>query len=234
MNMTDDRILYCDSSFAVVNKLIGEICESTGDSSSIINSVRPLLEKGLATSLPYIQPVHRIDRPVSGCLLLSFNRDTSAFFTEEFNNGHITKRYDAIVEMVSRDAFVQSGRLEHGLLFDRRRQKAVLCPATRREKGYKRAVLAWDTAGFTDRYACIRVYPETGRTHQIRAQLAAAGMPIKGDLKYGAKRSEPGGGIRLHARRLQCTHPVTGDRLTVTAPVIGADTLWQAFPGEDQ
>lgn len=234
MDMTDTRILYCDSSFAVVNKLVGEICEDGDIGSSVSQTVRTTLEDMLGRALPYLQAVHRIDRPVSGCLVLAFDRQTAAFFTGEFSAGRISKQYDAIVEMTDREKFMESGRLEHGLAFDRRRQKAVLCPYNRLAKGYKKAVLTWDTAGFTERYACIHVYPETGRTHQIRAQLAAAGMPIKGDLKYGAKRSERGGGIRLHARRIQCSHPVTADCITITAPVVAPDALWQAFPGDQQ
>jgi 23S rRNA pseudouridine1911/1915/1917 synthase len=70
---------------------------------------------------------------------------------------------------------------------------------------------------------------ETGRTHQIRAQFAAEGMIIKGDLKYGAKRSEKGGGIRLHAASIQFRHPLTGDTVTVTSPIKDPDPLWQAF-----
>lgn len=234
MDRTDTRILYHDSAFAVVNKLVGEICESSGNDAPVSKILRPALEKELGKELPYIQAVHRIDRPVSGCLLLAFDRNTANFFTEEFSAGRVFKRYDAIVEKPANGLPVEGDKLEHGLLFDRRRQKAILCPSDRLLKGYKRAVLAWEIAGYTEKYACLRIYPETGRTHQIRAQLAAAGMPIKGDLKYGARRSERSGGIRLHARRIQFTHPVTGDRITITAPVIDADSLWQAFPGDDQ
>lgn len=234
METTDTRILYHDSGFAVVNKLVGEICESGGNDAPVSEILRPALEMKLDKKIPYIHAVHRIDRPVSGCLLLAFDRNRAAFFNEEFSAGRVVKRYDAIVEKPVKGICTETGRLEHGLLFDRRRQKAILCPPERMAKGYKKALLAWEIAGYTEHYACIRVYPETGRTHQIRAQLAAAGMPIKGDLKYGSKRSERSGGIRLHARRIQFTHPVNGDRITITAPVIEADALWQAFPGDEQ
>lgn len=233
METTDTRVLYHDSGFAVVNKMVGEICESDGN-DAVSGILRNALENKFGRKLPYIHAVHRIDRPVSGCLLLAYDRNTAAFFNEEFSAGRVTKRYDAIVEKPVNGLPAETGRLEHGLLFDRRRQKAILCSSERMAKGYKKALLAWELAGYTENYACIRVYPETGRTHQIRAQLAAAGMPIKGDLKYGAKRSERGGGIRLHARRIQFTHPVTGNRMTITAPVIDADALWLAFPGDDQ
>lgn len=233
MENDDTRILMIDTDFAVVNKRIGEICENTEEeSSSLIAGIRPALEQRLGCHLPYIQAVHRIDRPVTGCVILSFTQKSASDFTDQFNQGRIKKRYSAIVEIAEKASLPPSGRLEHFLLFDRKRQKAIV-RNTGKHKGYKSAVLTWETAGYTDRYACLYVYPETGRTHQIRAQLAAAGMPIKGDLKYGAKRSERGGGIRLHAGRIQFLHPVTGDLCTVTAPVENPDALWNAFPADE-
>lgn len=217
--------------FALVNKRIGEVCES-GCEYSVVDAVKPLLEKELETSLPFLEVVHRIDRPVSGCVLLACNPESAANLAKQFAGGTIKKRYDAIVEMPAHAQLSSAGRLEHYLLFDRKKQKAVVRADASRSRGFKLAILTWESAGLTDRYACLHVYPETGRTHQIRAQLAAAGMPIKGDLKYGARRSERDGGIRLHASRIQFAHPVTGAVITVTAPVESPDALWSAFPGD--
>ncbi len=231
MSDTDTRIVLVTPEFAVVTKRIGEVCES-GCEQSVVDAVKPLIEKKLGMALPFLEAVHRIDRPVSGCVLLACNPDSAANLAQQFAHGTVKKRYDAIVEIRDPARLTSGGRLEHYLLFDRKKQKSIVSPDGKQKNGFKRAVLSWETAGMTDRYACLHVYPETGRTHQIRAQLAAAGMPIKGDLKYGARRSERNGGIRLHASRIQFAHPVTGDVVTVTVPVEAPDALWSAFPGD--
>ena len=101
-------------------------------------------------------------------------------------------------------------------------------PKKNKKSALKKAVLYWTLCGKGDRYDFIRIRPETGRTHQIRVQMAAAGHPIKGDLKYGARRSEPSGGIRLHSYKLSFNHPVTHQTITVEAPPVQPDTLWKA------
>ena len=234
MQDIDTRILYIEDCFAVVNKHIGEICETGDNEYSLTEICKPVLESKLGRQLAYIEAVHRIDRPVSGCVILAFDQATAAALSEQFTSNRVKKRYDAIVEMRISRSMITSGRLEHYVLFDNKKQKAFIQNEKKPRTGYKRAVLSWEAAGFTDNFACLRVFPETGRTHQIRVQLAAAGMPIKGDLKYGAKRSERGGGIRLHARRIQFVHPGNGETLTITAPVENPDSLWSAFPGETE
>lgn len=101
-------------------------------------------------------------------------------------------------------------------------------PKKNKKPALKKAVLYWTLCGKGDRYDFIRISPETGRTHQIRVQMAAAGHPIKGDLKYGARRSESNGGIRLHSYKLSFSHPVTNKTITVEAPPAQPDTLWKA------
>lgn len=229
-----DRVLYIDEYLAVVSKRIGEICESDviDKSLSLIENLRNDIELYLGKKLPDIEAVHRIDQPVTGCVLLAFDKDTLATLSDQFAANQIRKKYLAIVEKpVGRDIPAE-GKLDHMLRFDHKHHKAlVLQPEEIRKPGqdWKKAILTWKLAGMGERYAFLEVIPETGRTHQIRVQLASDGMAIKGDLKYGAKRSDPLGGIRLHAYVLQFKHPVTGDSLTITAPIIEPDALWKAF-----
>lgn len=112
------------------------------------------------------------------------------------------------------------------MTFDGGHQKARIVKD--RARGAKKASLRYRILGQGERYDFLLVEPHTGRSHQIRCQLAAVGRPIKGDLKYGAKRSEKAGGIRLHAWKLELRHPVTGERLSFTCLPPKMDTLWQA------
>ena len=119
-------------------------------------------------------------------------------------------------------------RLERYLWRNEKQNKSfVVKPDT---KGAKRAVLTYKVIAQGDRYMLLEINLETGRHHQIRCQLAAIGCPIKGDLKYGAKRSNPDGGISLHARQIEFVHPVSKQPITITAPVPD-DSLWQSFSG---
>ena len=229
------RILYQDEYLAVVYKKIGEVCEreSANPSLCLIENLRADMEEKAGHSLPDLEAVHRIDQPVSGCVLLALDKNTLAALSADFASGKVHKKYHAIVERPSSGVPMPvPGTIEHMIRFDQKHHKAsVAGKEDIRKPGadWKKAVLSWKLAGEGDRYLFLEVTPETGRTHQIRAQLAAVGMAIKGDLKYGAKRSDPLGGIRLHAYAIQLRHPVTGDSITVTAPVQNPDALWQAF-----
>lgn len=236
------RVLFCDGSLAVVYKNRGEVCETEAEDPalSLVENLRPELEAASGKKLDFLEAVHRIDQPVTGCVLVALNREAHAALSAQFAAGKIRKRYLAIVER-PRDGgegllTAPSGRLEHLIRFDRKHHKALaVLKDELRTPGpeWKRAALEWRLAGSGDRYTFLEIMPETGRTHQIRAQLAASGMPIKGDLKYGARRSDPLGGIRLHAYQIQFTHPVTGDVMSVVAPIRDPDNLWDAFnPGE--
>lgn len=229
-----ERILYQDDFLAVVYKKIGEVCENDAAdrSLSLVENLRPDIESVAGKKLPELEAVHRIDQPVSGCVLLALDKKTHAALSAEFSSGKIRKKYYAIVEKPEGSFAETGGRLEHFIRFDHKHHKATaLAKEDIRKNGpdWKKAVLDWTLAGAGDRYLFLEVIPETGRTHQIRAQLAAAGMAIKGDLKYGARRSDPLGGIRLHAHAIQFRHPATGDTVTVSAPVMNPDSLWQAF-----
>jgi Pseudouridylate synthases, 23S RNA-specific len=226
------RILYLDDAVAVVYKKIGEVCENEAadPSLSLVGNLRAELETLAGHPLPFLEAVHRIDQPVSGCVLLALDRTTHASLSAQFAAGQIRKRYLAIVEKAPDVG--EGGRLEHLIRFDTKHHKATALKSEEIRKSgpdWKKAVLTWKLLGSGERYLFLEVIPETGRTHQIRAQLAAAGMAIKGDLKYGARRSDPLGGIRLHAYAVQFRHPATGDSITVCAPIADPDPLWQAF-----
>lgn len=127
------------------------------------------------------------------------------------------------------DAERRSHRLEHLIGFCRKTQKAFLAAQPHaKSSALKKAVLYWTLCGKGEHYDFIRIEPETGRTHQIRVQMAAAGHPIKGDLKYGARRSEKTGGVRLHAYKLSFTHPVTHTYMCIAALPEPCDRLWSA------
>lgn len=192
----------------------------------------------------FIAPVNRLDTPVSGIVLLAFSAQVQTLFSRAFDSGSVQKEYWAICERAAAHSAKASEtqRLEHWLGFHTKTQKAFIdteptdtAPAAtaksqkrNKKPALKKAVLYWTLCGKGDRYDFIRISPETGRTHQIRVQMAAAGHPIKGDLKYGARRSDPNGGIRLHAYKLSFTHPVTHQNITVEAPPVQPDNLWNA------
>jgi len=228
-------VLLVDESFAVVRKRIGEVCETSGPAAAdfgLIGRLRPYIESMRGGAIDFIEAVHRLDRPVSGTVLIALNQQAFTELSRQFAEGKIRKRYIAVVENPAKPIQGQSGTLEHWLTFDTKKQKAwIVPPAEAKRKTAKKAVLDWEKIGEGDRYLFLAVEPRTGRTHQIRAQLAAIGLPIKGDLKYGAKRSEPGGGIRLHAQSIQFTSPRDGSVLTVSCPPLRPDALWNAFLG---
>ncbi|HNX60925.1 MAG TPA: RNA pseudouridine synthase [Spirochaetota bacterium] len=230
--ITNDRILYRDEYLAVVYKMIGEVCENDAKDVklSLVENMRAVLESAASRALPELESVHRIDQPVSGCVLLAFDRKINAALSSEFSSGSVRKKYWAIVEKSSVSS--SGGRLEHLIRFDRKHHKALaLKKEDVRKNGpdWKPASLEWKLVGSGDRYDFLEIIPETGRTHQIRAQLAASGRPIKGDLKYGSRRSDPLGGIRLHAFSISFRHPVSGEMIDVSAPVMNPDALWRAF-----
>ncbi len=222
-----ERILYEDAFCMLVNKSIGEALNKGGKTAVF-------LPEFLSTSLNIPQPfvVHRLDVPVSGALLLAKGKEAAHFYSKAFSRGKIKKIYWAIVEkgpalekLLSQS---KSGTLRHWLVFNTRENKAFAYDEEGPDR--LRSRLRWRFLGEGERYAFLEIDLITGRHHQIRAQLAAIGLCIKGDLKYGAKRSEPAGGIRLHAASLQFS--LLGDsdeRKEVKAPILRKDALWEAF-----
>lgn len=230
----ETRILYVDTAIAVVIKKIGEVCELESKNSglSIVDLVKLEIEIALSKKIVFIQPVNRIDQSVSGCVILALDTQTFSLLSEQFANNKIKKEYLAIVEKKFLPEDPKSGTLEHYIRFNSRTQKAQALEKHEIRKmnnEWKNALLEWSLCGVGDKYSFLSIRPLTGRTHQIRVQCAKVGMPIKGDLKYGAKRSDPLKGIRLHAWKIQFSHPVTKETLTITCPIPFIDPLWKAF-----
>ena len=224
-------VLYEDNHLIIVNKQAGEIVQGdkTGDTplSDIVKDW--LKKKHNKPGNVYLGVVHRLDRPVSGVVLFAKTSKAlprlNKMFAEHIN---VHKTYWAIVSMDNGNRIMDKGevRLEKYLWRNEKHKKSfVVKPGT---KDDKRAVLTYKAIAHSDRYTLLEVNLETGRHHQIRCQLAAIGCPIKGDLKYGAKRSNPDGGISLHARKIEFVHPVSKQHISITAPVPD-DRLWHAL-----
>ena len=220
------EVLYEDNHLIVVNKWPGEIVQGdkTGDEPLSETIKRYLKDKYAKPGNVYLGVVHRLDRPVSGCVLFAktskaLPRLNKLFSTHE----QVQKTYLAIV---CARPHQDSGTLAHWIT---RNEKANTSKAYPKEiPGSKKAILTYRLLGASERYFLLEVHLHTGRHHQIRCQLAAIGCPIKGDLKYGAPRSNPDGSICLHAYNLILEHPVSHQKLSITAP-LPADRLWQSF-----
>ncbi len=233
------RILYEDERTLVVNKLAGEAVEGAARGHGDLRlGVRSYLgTKRGSHPEPFAEAPHRVDVPVSGCVIFALDQGRLAELSASFSAGTIEKIYWAIVEKPlpssAGDAELSQAsdgawrELVHWLSFDAKRNKSRAW--TERIHGRKRSVLRYRLVGQGDRYAFLEIKLLTGRHHQIRCQLAAVGLPIKGDLKYGAKRSESSGGIRLAARRLRFSAGAGGKSIDVTAPLPEGDALWAAF-----
>lgn len=219
------KIIYEDNHIIIVNKAPGEIVQGdkTGDEPLAETLKQWLKEKYNKPGNVFCGVVHRLDRPVGGLVVFAKTTKALTRLNEMFRNGKIEKTYWAL----SRNKPEQSeGRLVHFITTTEHNNKSY---ASLTERGNsKRAVLTYRLLGSSEHYNLIEVKLETGRKHQIRVQLSAIGCPIKGDLKYGDKRSNPDGSISLMARRICFVHPVSKQEIDVTAP-LPEDSLWQAF-----
>ncbi len=217
--------LYEDNHLIIVNKRVGDIVQGdkTGDAplSDLVKAY--IKERYAKPGEVFLGVVHRLDRPASGALVFARTSKALARLNQMFaSHEKVRKTYWAIV---TKEPPQQSDTLTHWLTRNERTNKAH---AHDHEVPHsQKAVLDYRLVARTDRYWLLEIDLHTGRHHQIRCQLAKIGCPIKGDLKYGAPRSNPDGGISLHARRLTFRHPVSRARVDVTAPVPD-DALWQA------
>jgi 23S rRNA pseudouridine1911/1915/1917 synthase len=215
------RILYQSAGFIVVNKLPGEAVGNAGPGIVRLSEELAALFGGEA-----VTAVNRLDVPVSGCVLFARTPDALAAANALFREGAVEKRYLAIVETPEAAASLPpGGELIHWLSEDGRRNRSAAFDEP--GPGRKKAVLRCRICGQGERYTFLEIELVTGRRHQIRAQLAAAGLHIKGDLKYGARRGEKIG-IRLHAYRLGFTDPCGGGPIRVNAAPPVMDRLWRA------
>lgn len=217
------EVIYEDNHIIIVNKAVGEIVQGdrTGD-TPLVETVRQYIkEKYAKPGNVFCGVVHRLDRPVGGLVVFAKTSKALARLNEMFREGKVKKTYWAITRGCPAE---ESARLEGYITSVERNNKSYysLSPSD----GAKRAALSYRLLARGDRYNLLEVNLETGRKHQIRVQLASIGCPIKGDLKYGDKRSNPDGGISLIARRIHFIHPVSGKEIDLTAPVPD-ERLWK-------
>ena len=219
-------ILYEDNHLLVVDKHCGDLVQPdlSGD-GALEDRIKAFIKRRDAKpGEVFLGVVHRIDRPVSGAVLFAKTSKALVRLNEMIREGRIRKTYWALTEATPNP---ESGELRHFILRDGRTNRSRAYDAPR--PGAKEARLRYETLGAGTNYTLVGIDLLTGRHHQIRAQLSKIGCPIRGDLKYGARRSLPGGGISLHSRRIEFEHPVRREPVSVTAPVPAGDNLWACF-----
>lgn len=218
-------VLYEDNHIIIVNKTCSEIVQGdkTGDKplSEIVKEW--IKEKYNKPGNVFCGVVHRLDRPTSGIVIFAKTSKALTRLNEMFKTKSIKKTYWAIVKKRPNEP---EATLRHYLVRNEKQNKSY---AHKQEKANsKEAILHYKLIAYSENYNLLEVDLETGRHHQIRCQLATIGSPIKGDLKYGADRSNQDGGISLHARKISFIHPVSKETIEVTAPVPD-DNLWRAL-----
>lgn len=223
-NTSNLQVLYEDNHLIVINKRVGDIVQGdkTGD-TPLSDVVKQYLKKKYnKPGNVYLGVVHRLDRPTSGIVLFAKTSKALPRLNKMFSEGSTQKTYWAIVKNPPEK---ESDTLVNWLVRNPKQNKSYA--QSKEVPESKKAILEYKMLQQLNNYFLLEIDLKTGRHHQIRAQLAAIGCWIKGDLKYGADRSNPDGGIHLHARRLQLQHPVTKEILTFTAPP-PKDPIWDA------
>lgn len=235
------EIIYEDNHIIAVSKTCHEIVQGdkTGDEPLPETLKRLIKERDAKPGNVFLGVTHRLDRPTTGVVLFAKTSKALERLNRMFASGEVHKTYWCIVENVWRgeaelgahatnlppqeqdltNFLVRNEKLNRSFAYD------APCP------GSKEARLHYCVKATTERYALLEVQLFTGRHHQIRCQLSHIGLPIKGDLKYGAPRSNPDGGISLHARRAQFIHPVSKQDISIVAPVPD-DNLWKALASQ--
>lgn len=218
-------VVYEDNHIIVVNKTASEIVQGdkTGDTPLSEMVQLYLKEKYNKPGNVFIGVPHRLDRPVSGLVVLAKTSKALARLNDMFRNGDVKKTYWAIVKERPKEL---EGKLQHWLVRNEKQNKSYAYD--KEVKNSKKAILCYKLIAHSVNYHLLEVDLKTGRHHQIRCQLAKMGCPIKGDLKYGSPRSNPDGSICLHARRVRFIHPVSKQEIDLTAP-LPQGNLWAGF-----
>ena len=218
------EVIYEDNHIIIVNKRSGEIVQGdkTGDTPLSDTVKLWLKEKHQKPGNVFLGVVHRLDRPVQGLVVFAKTSKALSRLNDMFRTSDVHKTYWAITKNCPRQP---EGTLVNWLTRNEKQNKSYAYDSER--PGAKRAELQYHIIGHNDRYTLIEVKLLTGRHHQIRCQLAHIGCPIKGDLKYGAERSNPDGSISLLSIRVQFIHPVSKEPIDITAPL--PDRLWETF-----
>jgi len=219
-------VLYEDNHLIAVNKSSSEIVQGdkTGDEPLSETIKKYIKEKYNKPGDVYLGVTHRLDRPVSGVVLFARTSKALTRLNEMFKTQQVKKTYWAIVKNKPANP---EGRLEHYLVRNEKQNKSYAHDKI--VPNAKKAALKYKLIGQSDTFFLLEIELETGRHHQIRCQLAKMGCPIKGDLKYGFPRSNPNGGISLHARSVEFIHPVSKELIRITAPVPEDEKLWKVM-----
>lgn len=222
--MYKPTVVYEDNHLLCVSKCPGEIVQGdkTGDEPMSEALKAWLKEKYNKPGNVYLGVIHRLDRPVGGLVLFAKTSKALSRMNELFRTGDVSKRYWAVVTARPPK---HSDTLEQYLVRNESQNKSYVARQGAATPGAKLARLSYRLLASGEHYHLLEIELHTGRHHQIRCQLAALGCPIKGDLKYGAPRSNPGGSISLLSRQISFTHPVSKEALTLTAPVPD-ERLW--------
>jgi len=218
-------IVYEDNHIIIVSKRSGEIVQGdkTGD-KPLSDTVKEYIKTAYAKpGNVFLGVVHRLDRPVWGLVVFAKTSKSLARLNEMFRVGDIHKTYWAITKNCPQEP---EGVLTDWLVRNEKQNKSYAYD--HEVPNSKKAILKYKVIGHTDNYTLLEVQLMTGRHHQIRCQLANMGCPIKGDLKYGARRSNPDGSISLLARHIEFVHPVSKEKISVDA-LVPDDALWKAI-----
>lgn len=220
------QVLYEDNHIIAVNKTGNEIVQGdkTGD-APLSDLVKAYIKKKYnKPGEVFLGVTHRLDRPTSGVVLFARTSKALARLNKLFQGKNdIKKSYWAVVDKPPNPS---KGTLHHWITRNTKQNKSYA--SSTQQANSKEASLSYQLIASSDKYHLLEIDLHTGRHHQIRAQLAAIGCRIKGDLKYGFPRSNPDGGIHLHARKIEFIHPVSKENISITAPVPN-DVLWEYF-----
>ena len=218
-------VLYEDNHLIIVNKRVGDIVQGdqTGDKplSEVVKEY--IKEKYNKPGEVFIGVVHRLDRPTTGLVVFAKTSKALSRLNESFKNRETQKTYWAVVKNIPE---MPTATLTHYLVRNPKNNQSKAFDKEVKES--KKASLTYHILKKLDRFVVLEIDLHTGRHHQIRAQLAKIGSPIKGDLKYGFDRSNTDGGIHLHARKLTFIHPVKKEQITLIAPTPN-DVIWNAI-----
>ncbi len=219
------QVLYEDNHIIAVNKYPGELVQGdkSGDESLDKEVKEYIKQKYKKPGDVFLGVVHRLDRPVSGVVLFARTSKALVRLNKMFQEHDIQKTYWAITKGRPE---MEKGVLVHYLLRNEEKNKSTAHISPK--KGAKEAKLTYELIGMTNHFCLLQIDLQTGRHHQIRAQLSKIGCPIKGDLKYGFPRSNKEGGIHLHARMVQFEHPVSKESIRIIASPPN-DPLWREF-----
>lgn len=217
------KVVYEDNHLIIVFKESGEIVQGdkTGDVPLSETVKAYIKDKYHKPGNVFLGVVHRLDRPVAGLVVFARTSKALSRLNEMFRKGEIHKTYWAITKQCPAEA---QATLMNWLTRNERQNKSYVYD--REVPGSKKSILEYRVIGHSDRYHLLEIRLMTGRHHQIRSQLAHIGCPIKGDLKYGAERSNPDGSISLLSHHVEFVHPVSKETISLDSP-LPADRLWQ-------